>query len=157
MSDGSPWGQRIKALEDEWFAQAERGIKDTHVYRYFDEAGTLLYVGQTGNPDRRHNGHRSKSEWFPLIARREVRGPVTKAWALFEEYVALGLEHPRYNNMRRNGHAGPGSDHWDRFLASEYRRLMDSEPELNDAHMGWLADRLDSIFAKRTLIAAVSS
>lgn len=145
MTTPSPWAAIAQAHEEQWFKDAEKGIRDTYVYRYYDADDALLYVGQTGNPARRHSSHRSNAAWFDLVARRELRGPVTKAWALMEEFVALGVESPRYNAQARNGHAGPGSDHWAEAMAVAYRELLNSDAAFCEAQQSWLAGRLSAI------------
>jgi predicted GIY-YIG superfamily endonuclease len=36
----------------------------THLYRHFDAAGRLLYIGSTSSVKRRNAQHQSGSEWF---------------------------------------------------------------------------------------------
>ncbi len=67
------------------------------VYRQYDADGVLLYVGCTDNLHRRTVGHRSKSPWWPLVARieSELLPNFRSAW--LAELRAIKNEAPLYN------------------------------------------------------------
>jgi hypothetical protein len=68
------------------------------VYRYFDAAGRLLYVGATGNGYYRAHGHsRSTAPWWPLVARGEFEHFTTMAEAFSEELRQIITLRPIYN------------------------------------------------------------
>lgn len=142
-----PWSQRVKDFENQWFEDMDKGVTDTYAYRYFDDTGRLLYVGQTANPKRRDSAHKSRAAWFPLVATRELRGPMTKARALAEEFMALNLEDPIYNHQTSNGYTGPGSDQWAQAMSDKFRELMFTEPEIWEVESAILARRMTEFFA----------
>lgn len=69
----------------------------TAVYRFYDDAGELLYVGITCRPRFRFREHRKLSEWW------SQQRSVTLAWrpdrntAAADELTAIREEKPRYN------------------------------------------------------------
>lgn len=147
----TPWGEVTKRHENDWFAAVDEGIADTHVYRYFDETRRLLYVGQTTNPKARDAAHRNRASWFPLVATRELRGPMTKARALFEEFLAIALENPTYNLHARNGHTGPGSDRWAQRMSDLFQVEARANSAVYRAEMEWAAQRMNEFFRQAGL------
>lgn len=77
-------------------AVAER----TALYRLFDEAGSLLYVGITNDPDVRWTYHARQKEWWPEVYRRTIEWKPTRAEAEAAEAEAIGSEAPRWNVIR---------------------------------------------------------
>lgn len=76
---------------------AVRRIADMHaVYRMFDEAGRLLYIGVSGRAGRRFDQH-SEKRWFPLVGLITLEWHATKAAAELAERRAIAAERPRYN------------------------------------------------------------
>jgi hypothetical protein len=74
-----------------------RRLADMHaVYRLFDEAGTLLYVGMSGRTGRRFDDHAVKN-WWPLVRTITLEWHDTKAQADLAERRAISTERPRYN------------------------------------------------------------
>jgi len=142
MTYDGPFKRHMDDLAATWFDDAEKGIKDTYVYRYFDADGRLLYVGQTADPERRHKSHKSRASWFPAVARREVQGPLAKQLALCVEFAAIRLEGPSYNRHQENGYIGPGSRSWDLFSSSELDRL---EAEQSGYRMAEMRHALEAL------------
>lgn len=67
------------------------------VYRLYDEAGMLLYVGATGHWPRRMNQHRSMALWGKQIARGEVETFRTREQAAQHEARLIRELHPAHN------------------------------------------------------------
>lgn len=71
----------------------------TAVYRFYDGAGTLLYVGIAIDPDVRHDAHAREKAWWRDVDHRRTR----IAWcpdryaAIDEENRAIETENPLYN------------------------------------------------------------
>lgn len=71
------------------------------LYRFYDDAGQLLYVGITNDPGRRMSQHAEQKRWWP-----EVRG-VSIEWYDDREGVAaaerraVAIERPRHNKQLR--------------------------------------------------------
>lgn len=68
------------------------------VYRLYDAAGTLLYIGSAYNPERRYRQHGTKP-WWPLVARRAKEWHQSKADAYAAEMAAIATERPAHNHM----------------------------------------------------------
>lgn len=67
------------------------------VYRQFDAAGVLLYVGVTDWLERRNNGHRHDSPWWPQVARIDTELCLNYREALAHERWVIQNETPLYN------------------------------------------------------------
>lgn len=77
-----------------------RSFEAHYVYRYFDEAGDLLYVGCTKDVEARERQHRTASHWFPSVARRTVKQFADRDRARHAERVTVASEHPQHNVIR---------------------------------------------------------
>ncbi len=74
-----------------------RRLADMHaVYRLFDEAGRLLYIGMSGRAGRRFDDHAVK-RWWPLVRTITLEWHATHAAARLAEKRAIADERPRYN------------------------------------------------------------
>jgi predicted GIY-YIG superfamily endonuclease len=69
----------------------------TTLYRFYDAAGRLLYVGIAGNPGRRFNEHSRDKAWWSQVARSSMEHFATREEALWAEEVAIKVEQPAYN------------------------------------------------------------
>ena len=77
--------------------QAPAADGECAVYRYYDAADRLLYVGIAGNPNLRDEQHRNTSKWHRFQVRREVEWRPTKRAALDAERDAIRSESPVFN------------------------------------------------------------
>jgi hypothetical protein len=78
------------------------------VYRYYDAAGRLLYVGATGSGYYRAHGHaRSGAAWWPLVARGEFEHFATMAEAYSAELRQIVQLGPLYNRADNPQWQGP--------------------------------------------------
>lgn len=68
----------------------------TAVYRLFDAAGALLYVGASCNPQSRIPSHKDKP-WWQEVADTSVEWFADRVNALRHEAAAIADESPRYN------------------------------------------------------------
>ncbi len=69
----------------------------TALYRHFDAAGRLLYVGISFNSIQRTAQHRHGAHWFESIARIEIEWHPTRAAALAAEAIAIAKDAPAHN------------------------------------------------------------
>ena len=69
----------------------------TSVYRYYDDAGALLYVGITNLGLRRNSEHNLSKEWWPFVASQKVDHYDTRKEALRREAHLIRLCHPPFN------------------------------------------------------------
>lgn len=72
----------------------------TALYRLFDKAGALLYVGITNDPETRWVYHSRQKGWWPDVHRRTLDWKATRAEAEAAEVEAIGHEAPRWNIIR---------------------------------------------------------
>jgi hypothetical protein len=66
------------------------------LYRHFDAAGKLIYVGKTNNYARRSDEHKDK-EWWKDVASSQVEWFPSEKAVLAAEKAAILAEHPREN------------------------------------------------------------
>lgn len=71
--------------------------KAFHLYRHFDDAGLLLYVGVSLSAMGRLERHREASPWFWNIAKVEIQRFSTREESLAAERHAIMNEHPLFN------------------------------------------------------------
>ena len=88
------------------------------LYRHFDGAGNLLYVGVSHQSLVRLNQHKSSS-WFREISRVEIEHCQTREYAEFLEADAISREKPRYNRVQPQ--YDPGSPTLTRIVIQEAR------------------------------------
>lgn len=67
-----------------------------YVYRAFNAAGELLYVGRTIDPVERARAHRRSSPWVSQVERVRMFGPLTYEKSKDVEREALKNEYPLY-------------------------------------------------------------
>lgn len=76
------------------------------VYRMYDVAGRLLYVGASTNPAQRIRAHHGK-EWWPEVSQTTLESFPTIEQALWAERVVIRAEHPTHNIVRYEPRGGP--------------------------------------------------
>lgn len=69
----------------------------TALYRHFDAAGQLLYVGISLSAVQRLAQHRQTAHWFDRIARIDIEWHDSREEALAAEVVAIKAEAPQCN------------------------------------------------------------
>ena len=98
------------------------------VYRAYDAAGDLLYIGSTGNLGQRKSQHKRKADWYPLAASWDTIEYPTRDDAYAAESEAIDTEAPPHNNT---------------FSAAELeehiRKLVAQAPPFTDAQRSQLA------------------
>lgn len=80
----------------------------TCVYRGYDRAGVLLYVGITWSPKQRFAQHDADltEPWWSDIRRMEIRWYPSRRRALELEWIAIQTEHPIHNKMHNPHYRG---------------------------------------------------
>jgi hypothetical protein len=86
-----------------------------YVYRVFDEAGRLIYVGVTNRPTGRITVHVRYKWWAPQAKSVSIEEHPTRSSAEAAEDAAIKAEKPRWNV---NGRAPMQS--WDRAEVADY-------------------------------------
>lgn len=69
----------------------------TAVYRLYDNAGSLLYVGLGSDPKSRWRAHARDKTWWPDVATKEVEWHDTFSEAASAEHAAIHKENPAHN------------------------------------------------------------
>lgn len=70
------------------------------LYRHYDAAGVLLYVGTARDPVKRLIGHEGRSPWADDIATITIESFDTDEAAYKAEAIAVEKERPIYNKRR---------------------------------------------------------
>lgn len=71
-------------------------LRQHFVYRAFDEAGDLLYVGCTYGVEKRLKEHRM-GRWHHLMTSLRIAGPYNYETARLLEHAAIESERPQFN------------------------------------------------------------
>lgn len=69
----------------------------TALYRLFDAADQLLYVGISTQPETRWTQHAADKPWWPLVQHRKVEWHPDREAAETAERAAISTEEPLYN------------------------------------------------------------
>jgi predicted GIY-YIG superfamily endonuclease len=81
-----------------------------HLYRHFDKAGTLLYIGVTLDPLRRTIAHRTRAHWWAEVATITLERYADRRTALEAEVAAIKAERPTHNVHKNRIAPWPESD-----------------------------------------------
>lgn len=87
----------IKAAKRPEHEIVERQWRTHYVYRCFDAAGVLLYVGCTSDLNTRRLAHNAQSWWFPQAESFRVNAYLSRSRALTVEAEAIFSERPLWN------------------------------------------------------------
>ncbi|MER8158139.1 hypothetical protein [Streptomyces sp. NPDC094472] len=79
------------------------------MYRLYDAAGTLLYIGSAYDPEARCKAHRNKP-WWPEVARRAEEWFDFRGCAYKEEMKAIASEGPKHNAMGSPSYRTPDTE-----------------------------------------------
>ena len=79
--------------------RAQKNVTPHAVYRFFDSAGILLYVGCTSDPKKRCVCHRTQSTWAMQIERVNVKWFPGWLQAARAEAEAIMNERPKHNRI----------------------------------------------------------
>ena len=72
-----------------------------HLYRHFNAAGELLYVGISLSALGRLGQHRTNARWYSTVAAVTIETFPTRAEAAEAEHKAIREERPRHNTAHR--------------------------------------------------------
>lgn len=79
----------------------------TELYRYFDNDGSLLYIGISLSAVARAVQHRQNAHWWDKVHRCEVERFPTRALAADAERKAIKAERPLHNVVHNGGERSP--------------------------------------------------
>lgn len=77
----------------------------TSVYKYFDKAGILIYVGITGSGALRNRQHNESKEWWKFVRRQQVEHFKSRALAHEREVQLIERFKPPFNKQHNKDHA----------------------------------------------------
>jgi len=100
-------------------------VSTTTLYRAYDAADRLLYVGITGHLARRMAGHERSSAWYPECARVATTDYPSRALAGHYEDEAISAERPMHN-------VRPGAHDWDACPHEDCARSREEEREYRE-------------------------
>jgi hypothetical protein len=117
----------------------DKSIQKTTLYRYFDDAGRLLYVGITKNQFGRLEAHSKTQPWWTEVATANFVHLSTREIALESETFVIGTEFPKYNKagpvLKEEGRAHMielmSSSLDDEFHDGMSRRMSDTMTMIN--------------------------
>jgi hypothetical protein len=90
---------RPDALKIPYLTVHEPDGERTILYRFYDGAGELLYVGISSEPHRRWSAHERHSEWWDRVAVVHTEWRDTRAAAETAETEAIKRELPVFNRV----------------------------------------------------------
>lgn len=103
------------------------------LYRFFDDAGQLLYVGITNDPPRRMSQHADSKPWWPQVRGMTVDWYDTRAMVAAAERRAIRVENPLNNIQHKpdvprlgnyiDGMSSPDIDLYE-DIAGYYRKIF---------------------------------
>lgn len=74
----------------------------TSVYKYYDAANRLIYIGITAQRIGRQVQHNDSSEWWPYVARQEIEHYPSRADARAVERGLIELHRPPFNKQHND-------------------------------------------------------
>jgi hypothetical protein len=72
-------------------------VRTHYLYRIFDAAGALLYIGITHDLGMRFDQHRRDKQWWPQMRHHTIEEAPSRADVMYREARAILTEHPRHN------------------------------------------------------------
>ena len=94
------------------------------LYRFYDTAGALLYIGITANPPARFRAHSKEKDWWRTVTTIRVESHPDRVSVLAAERAAIVQERPRHNVM----HNGTGASSVDKGGVPQLDRLAPIQP-----------------------------
>lgn len=76
----------------------------TSVYRYYDEADRLIYVGITVRGIRRQTEHNGHANWWQFVARQDVEHLASRGEARHLEEQLIRQHRPPFNTQHNDLH-----------------------------------------------------
>lgn len=103
----------------------------TAVYKHYDAAGLLLYVGVAADPYSRDRQHRRDSPWYHHIASTSVVWFETREEALAVERKTIVQERPLHNFLHSTSHhQGELNDFIYLIGRSEFEQFVGISPQV---------------------------
>lgn len=91
------------------------------VYRLYDAAGTLLYIGSAYDPDARWAQHKTTKEWWSDVVSHTLAWQPSREQAFAVEAAAIRAEKPKHNQV------GIGPSKEPQPITAEEQRAIDEK------------------------------
>lgn len=91
--------EKLRRAKQDNRRRALESAQRIYLYRYYGDGNALLYIGITGYLGQREAAHRSRSEWYPLVVRRELEEFPNRGNAERAEKLAIQTERPKFNKQ----------------------------------------------------------
>lgn len=124
-----------------------------YVYRAFDNASRLLYVGCTGNPAQRRTEHQASSVWIKYATRFAMEGPLEKRAAFTRERAVITAEEPLFNSLPHHKQMVRRRGERRHFLGAEFARVAGLDLDRDYIH-GGNREAFHAIWAAAEAVAA---
>lgn len=109
-------------------------MQPTALYRHFDAAGQLLYVGISMCVFTRSRTHHHSKPWFKSVCRIDIEWFPSRSHAEVAEYQAIKREHPLHNGTFNRRTSSP--DREPILVLDEQHRPL---PDVSQAPLSALA------------------
>ena len=76
-------------------------MQETTLYRHFNSAGELLYVGISTNAYNRYKQHRQEKNWVNQVTSITLERFNRREFAIEAEKIAIEKENPKYNVIHK--------------------------------------------------------
>jgi predicted GIY-YIG superfamily endonuclease len=131
----------LETLDEEMTAKS---TMKTQLYRHFDSAGVLLYVGISLSTFARLRQHKDHSRWFEKVATVSIENFDTREKAMAAERKAIKTESPQFNIAMKKTLAEIARE--EKELLAESRRSYEEGKKLLQSYVQYnLAYQLDEV------------
>jgi len=103
------------------------------LYRHYNDAGDLLYVGVSNNPYRRSQQHKRKSKWYTNVSKITLEWFDDRELACKAEAVAIFKEQPINNKAHKYG---PGKKACIVSMSESQSRLLSEAARITGLDLG---------------------
>lgn len=79
-------------------------MENTSLYKYYDDAGILIYIGITSRGIARNIEHNTSKDWWPYVSTQEVEHFPDRPTALKRERELIHLLRPPFNKEHNPDH-----------------------------------------------------
>lgn len=119
--------------------------ESTALYRHFDAAGSLLYVGISLCVVTRLRQHRRDAHWFTEIARIDVEWHPSREAACDAEFAAIRSEKPRHNITHTRSQRRPLAEMMRMLEANGQRHMVDDNGCILAEYMKLTPEDVDAL------------
>jgi predicted GIY-YIG superfamily endonuclease len=124
------------------------------LYRFYDQEGSLLYVGISNTWYQRFHNHERKAGWFSKVASSTFEWHESRESVEAAELLAIKTENPQFNKASNPAYETP-TDHFQKIklwthsdldpderhamLISHMKEYLSARPEIKGKQSKWIA------------------